>query len=164
MNEEKNKKYQIFNIKTLNSRFHNACCNGSLPIIEYLLTSPELKQNVDIHHEHDFVFRRACRDGHLDIIIFLLTSPKLKEHADIHVNNDIAFRTACEYGQLEIVEYLLTSPELKDHANIWAENKYGINGIHLAQTNGHQKIIQYLMFYTLEKELPKKSNYQKIKI
>jgi hypothetical protein len=84
-----------------------ACLSGRLDIIHYMLTSPELKQNVDIHSGDDFAFRMACKRGYLELVQYLLESPELKEHANIHVYKDIAFRQSAENGHYNISSYLL---------------------------------------------------------
>jgi ankyrin repeat protein len=100
-------KYQSFGIKGLTKRFRLACLSGRLDIMHYMLTSNELKQNIDIHTGEDFALRMACKKGYLEVAQYLLESPELKEHADIHVYKDIAFRQASENGHSDIYKYLL---------------------------------------------------------
>jgi hypothetical protein len=95
-------KYQSFGIKGLTKRFRLACLSGRLDIMHYMLTSNELKQNIDIHTGEDFALRMACKKGYLEVAQYLLESPELKEHADIHVYKDIAFRQASENGHSDI--------------------------------------------------------------
>jgi ankyrin repeat protein len=107
INQKTKDKYQSFGIKGITKRFRLACLSGRLDIIHYLLTSSDLKQNVNIHIGDDFAFRIACKKGYLDVVKYLVESPELKEHADIHVYKDIGFRQALENNHLEIVKYLL---------------------------------------------------------
>ena len=100
-------KYQFFGINGLTKRFRLACLSGRLDIIHYLLTSTDLKQNVDIHTGDDFAFRMACKKGYLEVVQYLVESPELKEHANIHVYKDIGFRQSMENGYSNIFNYLL---------------------------------------------------------
>ena len=125
INQELKEKYKKLNQEELNKRFIAACQNDDLGIVQYLLTSAELKEHANIHANNDLGFRWACQKGHLEIVKYLLTSAELKEHADIHAQDDLGFINACFYGHLEVVKYLLTSPDLKEHADIHAENDWG---------------------------------------
>ena len=107
INQKTKDKYQSFGIKGLTKRFRLACLSGHLDIMHYMLTSSDLKQNIDIHTGEDFAFRMACKKGYLEVVQYLLESPELKEHADLHVYKDIAFRQASENGHSDIYKYLL---------------------------------------------------------
>lgn len=120
MKQETINKYKSFGLKGLTKRFKMACLSGNLDIISYMLTSKDLKENIDIHTADDFAFRMACKRGYLNIVQYLLSSPELVEYADIHVYKNIAFRQAQENGHNEIVKYLLSfklEAELKEHFN-----------------------------------------------
>lgn len=120
MKEETKKKYQSFGIKGITKRFRMACQANRLDIVHYLLTSNELKQNVDIHTGDDYAFRMACKKGHLELVKYLLECPDLKEHANMHVYNDIGFKQANENGHYDVVNYLLKfklDKELKVNGN-----------------------------------------------
>lgn len=115
--------YKNLGINGLNSRFKKACVGNQLHIVEYFLTSKDLKQNVDIHLEDDYAFRVACKKGHLELVRFLLTSEKLKERVNIHTQHELGLKKACEFGHLTVIEYLLFSPELSEHANPYNNEK-----------------------------------------
>lgn len=101
-------KYQSFGIKGLTKRFRLACLSGRLDIIHYMLTSNDLKQNIDIHTGDDFAFRMACKKGYVEVAKYLLESVELKEHANINIYKDIVFRQAAENRHSEIFKYLST--------------------------------------------------------
>lgn len=92
-----------------------ACIFGHIKIVEYLLSSKELKEHAEIDYRKNIAIMKACKHGHLDIVKYLLESPKLKKHANIHITvsdmEDYPFMLAAEYNQDEIVKYLM---ELKD--------------------------------------------------
>ena len=90
-----------------------ACNNGYLDIVQYLLTSTELKEHAAIHHKDNNGWNAlmwACQNGSLGIVQYLLTSPELKEHADISHKNNYgwnALMAACNYGYLDVIQYLI---------------------------------------------------------
>jgi hypothetical protein len=90
----------------LNDYFIQACEDGELDKVKYLLTSPNLAENVSISYKSDQALRNACKHGHLDI------------HANLHHDHDTSFVLACYSGNLDLVKYLLTSEELSSHPNI----------------------------------------------
>jgi ankyrin repeat protein len=160
-------KYKNFSQKKLNIAFNEACVNGNLDEVRYLLTSTELKEHADIHFNNDNGLSDACWEGHLEIVKYLLTSPELTEHAFIndHQEKDSnGLLNACGAGHLEIVKYLLTSPELKEHSII---NWQFMPPIGVACEEGHLKVVKYLLtspelkehsvldIYTLVSAIPK---------
>ena len=106
INQELKEKYKKLNQKELNDQFIDACDQGHLEVVKYLLTSAELT-HADIHAENDWGFIWACAKGHLEVVKYLLTSPELTEHADIHAENDGGFICACRNGRLEVVKCLI---------------------------------------------------------
>ena len=72
INQELKEKYKKLNQEELNKQFINACVQGQLEIIKYLLTSPELTEHADIHSRNDLGFIWACRCGHLEVIKYLI--------------------------------------------------------------------------------------------
>ena len=131
-------------INLINEEFICACERGSLEIVKYLLTSPELKECADIHANNDEGFRFACKKGYLDVIKYILTSPELTEHADVHACDDQGFQFACANGYLDIVSYLLTSPDLKEHADIHVGNDFGFR---IAYMHDSFNVIKFLLEY-----------------
>ena len=107
INQELKEKYNKLNQKELNEQFIDACAQGHLEVVEFLLTSAELKEHADVHAKDDLGFRVACRSGRLEVVKYLLTSTELKEHVDIHAENDWGFIWACYEGRLEVVKCLI---------------------------------------------------------
>lgn len=89
--------------------------NGELEIVKYLLTSPDLKNNANIHAGDDAALSSACLKGRLDVVEYLLTSPNLKEHANLEAYGSRPFVWACIGKQFAVVDYLMNSPDLKQH-------------------------------------------------
>lgn len=147
-------KYKNFSQEKLNTAFHEACSNGNLDEVKYLLISPEIKEHADISYYGDTGLSDACWNGHLEIVKYLLTSPELKEHANLndHLENDCgALLNACGAGHLEIVKYLLTSPDLKETAIIdWQF----MPPLSAACESGHLEIVKYLLTSPEIKEHP----------
>ena len=154
--EEDKQNYQKISKNELNLKFYNACSKGDLEHVKYLLLSPELKENADIHSYQDEGFIKACQYGHLDIVKYLMTSPELKERANIHGQNTRGFMEACAEGHLDIIEYLLTSSDLKNHAEIyWIDYHALMKACYYQQP----KVIDYLVVdynMNISKELEEK--------
>ena len=118
INQELKQKYKKLNQEELNEQFIYACRDGNLEIIKYLLTSHELKENVDIHAENDWGFVWSCRNGNLEVVKYLLTSAELTEHVDIHAKDDLGFRSACYEGRLEVIKYLIIDMNIEKTIHI----------------------------------------------
>lgn len=108
-----------------------ACQIGSLKCVQYLLTSPELKTNADIHHMGDTALSMAARERHLDIVKYLTTSPELTDH----ITDKIALLQALQQTtndnstdklknleeRFNVFEYLLTCPQLKNRPDLYVD-------------------------------------------
>jgi hypothetical protein len=68
----------------VNKEFINACENGYIDIVQYLLTSSELKTHADIHAGYDSGFKKACGSGYLDIIQYLIFDMNLEKTESIN--------------------------------------------------------------------------------
>jgi hypothetical protein len=136
-------KYKAMELGMLNEKFVEACKNGDLGLVKYLLTGCDLKDLADIHARNEDGFHWACENGHLEVVRYLLTSPELKEHANINEDSNFGFRVACLTGWLNVVEYLLTSHELKEHVDIRVG---GVEGLGLACVGDRLDIIRFLVF------------------
>jgi ankyrin repeat protein len=132
-------KIHKFTKKQINESLLDACIDGDLDKVKFLLTSPELRHNADIHYKEDKPLHQACEHNQLHIIQYLLSSPELKEHSDIHSKNDWTLNIACNEGHFEIVRYLLTSPDLKEHSNIKRHS------LEYAIQMGNIDIVDYLL-------------------
>ena len=130
----------MINQEELNAQFIDACKNGHLELVKYLLTSPELKEQADIHGQDDEGFIWACRCGHLEIVKYLLTSAELTELVDIHARNDEGFRSACAQGHLEVVKCLIIdmnidkTTHIEDYLNENKDNENVQQAIELFNT------------------------------
>ena len=143
--------YQNMSQDDLNEELINACILGNLDIVKYLLTSPELTENANIHYESDFswnALRYAGEHGNLDIIKYLLTSPDLKEHANIHSKDKYGMNIlihSCSNGYLDIVQYLLTNSDLNAHADINDKDNSGWTALKFACSHNHLDVIEFLL-------------------
>jgi len=105
-----NNYYEEFNgliQKDLNEKLIDACKDGELDKVKYLLTSPELKIHADIHDKLDSPLNLAVFANKIDVVKYLLTSDELKEHANLHADGDNAFVIAAYYDHSDIVNYLI---------------------------------------------------------
>lgn len=90
-----------------------ACGFGNEELVDFLLTSPLLKEHINIHFNDDYILYRACEKNKLEIVKYLLTSPKLTEHVDITADLSHGFSIACDRGFFDIVKFMISSPSLK---------------------------------------------------
>jgi hypothetical protein len=75
MNKEK---YTRMNQEQLDEEFTDACMNGRLEIIKYLVESPELKNHANINNnENNIGFKSACDNGFNEIIRFLIVEKNM---------------------------------------------------------------------------------------
>jgi ankyrin repeat protein len=140
-----NKTMAELKLEELNKKLKDACKQGDLDNVKYLLTSPDLVQHAQINIEPDdwgAPLTIACENGHLHIVKYLLTSQELKKHANIKGEDGRALSEACVEGHLDVVKYLLASPDLKEHAEI---NKFSSIALKHAAYNGHLEIVKYLL-------------------
>lgn len=128
-------------MKKINKAFEKFCREGDFEMIKYLLTSPDLEMNYNLHYTN-VGFTQLCVGNHIDIIHYLLTSPELKIHSKISAGTNIAIDVACSYGHLDLVKFLLTSEELKEHANIY---DYDSRAIINAYKKNHKAVINFLI-------------------
>lgn len=96
-----------------NESLRLACINGKadnqLEVVEYLLTSLDLKKHAAITDES---FTGAAAFGKIEVIKYLLTSPNLKKHADIHTDQDHAFFSTCKYERFDVLDFYLNDLKL----------------------------------------------------
>ena len=124
-------KYTIkHHIMNYQEQFYDACEDGDLTAITYLLNNYNIDGNVD----DEYGFRLACKYGHLNVVQFLTQNYDINVHAE----NESGFRWACINGHLNVVEYLTQNYDIDVHA----ENEYGFR---LACVNGHLNVVQYLL-------------------
>jgi ankyrin repeat protein len=106
--------------------FREACRSKSFDIVEYLLTSNELKKHSKINNcpENDVTgLSYACVNGDLKLVQYLLASPDLKELANVNLNNDNALKLAFYREQDAVLEYLIFeykipyTEDIKKHLN-----------------------------------------------
>jgi hypothetical protein len=105
------RQYRGQNKKFINNGLFSACQNGRLDEVQYLLTSPELKENADINFGDDSYIgnplTNACFGGHLEIVQYLLFSKTLKENVKIANFGTSAFEAAFLNNHIHILKYLI---------------------------------------------------------
>jgi ankyrin repeat protein len=131
--------YSKYTKNHINEALLNACVDGDLDKVKFLLTSPELKHNADINYNDNAALHQACEHNQLHIMQYLLTSPELKKHADIHSKDDWTLTIACNEGHFDIVKYLLTSSDLKEHSH------FNVDQLRYALHIGEFDIVDYLL-------------------
>jgi hypothetical protein len=130
-----------FKMKKLNKTFEKYCREGDFEMIQYLLTSPDLELNYNLHYSNGG-FNILCQNNQINIIKYLLTSPNLEKHSKLQAGTNIAIDIVCEHGHLELIKYFLTSPKLKEHSNIY---DYNSRAIESAYKSEKADVINYLI-------------------
>lgn len=120
--EWKKHNISIMNKNSLNQTYIQACEQGDLELIKFVLTSKELKKHADPYLLNDSCLSIACKNNYIEIVQYFLTTNELERIFNIHADNEKPLLTACSYGNNDIVQYLLTSKELKEHATLNKNN------------------------------------------
>lgn len=96
----------------INQLLMYACRYNNLPIVNYLLTSTELKEHADIDCNIDDTtpLYMACWKNNLEVVKYLTTSPNLTQHAALYEPSTDYFSIACVSGHLEILHFLDSLP------------------------------------------------------
>ena len=135
-------KYLVSNIKeefisssTANQGLSHACTKGRLDIVQYLFTTPKLKEKVDINYDETNLLSLACGSGNMDLVKYMLTSPELTQHSTEFYN---CIEYASTNGHLEIVKYLLELPHLDRQEEI-------NTALRESSSKGHFHITEYLL-------------------
>lgn len=144
--------YQNSDLNELNDAFIKACEQNSLSIIRYLLTSPDLTMNANIHIQNDLGLRLAGDNKHFKIVNYLLSSDELTDHANVHIDNDFIFVLSCENRDYEFLRLLFKLSgknkihfQEKEHNIEWAMSKKMHELVFLMfKSLYEQDIIQYL--------------------
>lgn len=66
LNETERSYYKSLDQRQLSNDFMIACDNGNIEIVRYLLTSPDLKNNANIHIHNDRGLLGACQNNHIN--------------------------------------------------------------------------------------------------
>lgn len=126
-----------------------ACMSGSIDVVKYLLTTPEL--NIEINQEDkdgNTPLLLICANGRIEVIRYILTSPEIHEHAKINHTNHKGFNAlfmAAWQNKIEVMDYLLKSPELNEHIDVLHENFDGIDAMMMACCFGKIQAMEYLL-------------------
>jgi hypothetical protein len=102
----------------LNHAFIQACANGDLKKISYLLTSPELPIHANIHASKDQGFITACECKRTEVAKYLLSSTELKEHANLHAQGDTPFYKSMCNKNYELIEFFIFEHNLQRDESI----------------------------------------------
>lgn len=101
--------------------FIDACGEGNLDTVKYLLTSKELSVHANIHARHDDGLIAACAGGYLPLVRFLLTSSQLRERANLHAKDDDAFIWACKIDNPDLLVFFLYECNFQLKPNVLAK-------------------------------------------
>ena len=137
---------------------HKACYNGSLSIVEYLISKPQCDIEA-IDNEGNQPLHYAARQGHKEIVSIIgtkvsqhslskcITSAKQLAEPDImklsidHYEDRISLINACESGNIGIVRHLV----INKHCDVNAKGRNGYTPLHYACEKGHFEIVKFLI-------------------
>ena len=94
-------KYKKLNQEELNKRFIDACYEGRLEVVKYLLASAELTEHADVHAGNDEGFIWACENGHLEVVKCLIIDMNIDK--TIHIEKNLNKNKDNKYVQQAIV-------------------------------------------------------------
>ena len=134
---------------------HKACYNGSLSIVEYLISKPQCDIEA-IDNEGNQPLHYAASQGHKEIVSIVgkkvsqdglskcITSAKqLAEPSIMKLLIDhykISLIDACESGNVDIVHHLV----IDKHCDVNAKGRNGYTPLHYACEKGHFEIVKIL--------------------
>lgn len=101
------------NKSLLKDYFDSMCSTGDLDGIRYLLTSPNVKNKLEIGFDGVDGLRRACKSGYLDVVRYLTSSDELETHVYYREQDDICFNWACYENRIEILKYFIFELEIE---------------------------------------------------
>lgn len=161
----KNKKIELFypqfkhvEQQDWNKIFSRACFDGNMDAVKYFLTSPDVKEHIDIHYDNDDGLFHACNTGKFEVIKYLLTSPELKEHANIHADNDWIFSAIYAKKRTDVIRFLVFDMNIEKTKEIQRQLDYApdvevINMFKIRELN--QQLEQSLSTDRARKKTPK---------
>lgn len=128
--------------------------NNYLDIVDYLLTSSDLKENPCIF-KFENPLQIASKNGYLDIFEYF--SDRFKQYypkSELDIVYFGLIGEASEYGNLNIVKYILDHPKIKDHKNL---TKFESQSLQWAFLKGHLEIVKF--YYPVRTDKPFEENF-----
>lgn len=132
--------YKIYKDKSqkgLDLSLTEACKEGDLEVVRFLLTSPDLMFNADINESNNDPIFTACDYENMEIVEYLLNSDELNVHADKY----FALNYCCNEDKVEILEHLL----LKSNLDIDL-NKNNSQAFSIALAKNSDKVLKFFIF------------------
>ena len=136
---------------------HKACYNGSLSIVEYLISKPQCDIEGKDNEGNQPLHYAACQ-GHKEIVSIVgkkvsqdglskcmksakqLAEPDIMKLLNDHYEDRISLIDACISGNVDIVRHLVTDK----HCDVNAKGRNGYTPLHYACEKGHFEIVKFL--------------------
>lgn len=130
----------------LNECLIEACKDGDLNLVKFLLTDNNLPLTAQLYYitnnlEYANSLMAACANGRLNVVEYLCLSDELKNKTRASNDIEAALSVAAAYGYLDIVKFFLTNNSVED-INI----HHNSNSFISACGSGELDIVKYLMF------------------
>jgi ankyrin repeat protein len=95
------------------------CYVGNFEAVKYMLTSPNIKNPLNLYICGDNAIFQACKNGHLNIVQYLTSSPELSNHVAYSDKIDKGFIGACEKWHLDVIKYLIFDYKIEFSSEIY---------------------------------------------
>ena len=136
---------------------HKACYNGSLSIVEYLISKPQCKIEAKDNKGNKPLHYAACQ-GHKEIVTVLgkkgsqdglskcmksakqLAAPDIMKLLNNHYKDRISLLDACKSGNVDIVRHLV----IDKHCDVNPKRRNGYTPLHYACEKGSFEIVKIL--------------------
>lgn len=119
-----------------NQLLRSAALKGRTPLVNLLLTLPEVRNNANINSNE--ALYGAVKNGHTESIIALLSVNSVRESA--HENNNKILRIAAKKGHFKALTILLWVDAVRENAHV-KNNK----ALYHAAMNGHTDVMKPLL-------------------
>jgi ankyrin repeat protein len=133
------------NQKELNADLVQACKDGDLDLVQFLLNDKELPLKAQLYYiadnmEYSNSLLISCANGHLNIVKYLCTSEDLSDRRRSDNKVEAALSTAAAYGYLDIVRFFMEDGRI-DYLDIHKNPNAFIS----ACGSGELEIVKYFM-------------------
>lgn len=97
-------RYQKMTIEQLDRELINACQNGDIEIVKYILTSPDLNQNSNINTLSNNAVSFARLKDHFEVFAYLLSSPLFDKNTYDYSSD---FNHCCRRNKTKFIDYFI---------------------------------------------------------
>jgi ankyrin repeat protein len=149
-------------LTNLDLHFTQACIQGDIEKVKYLLSSPELKTHADIHTRNDIGLINACSIGNIELVKYLVSSSELIEKADVYAQENACFAEAGSRGDIDMVKILLEGSKTSNFQPQAREHNHNLALLTLFETACYADNLHLVEFLISEEGIKNTKNIQYI--